>query len=433
VKHQKTISLILFALVVLLAPPVLPVHAQSISKVYVDPVKTNGPVYTPGSRNNITVSVWLDLAAGEMINGIDIELNYTNPHAYPFTTQVLQGGNTSYANNLFGSSGVVVTECVDGIPVGNTQGDCASGVGQVHFTEFDSSFVYGGQSHLLLFSQNFTVVGNGTSLFSIAFARLANPGSGQFSQSSLVEDYSLAAVFGNSGIVAFFDYWPTTLYPVVLPGALVHFNASNSFNTGNVALSTYSWDFGDGNTGTGVVPPDHVYQVSGNYSVQLTVTDTNGNKGIVTRVVDVVSGLSTLLVLVKSINANPIGTGVFAELSTSNRSFVSTLQVPSAVHQVTFLSLKPGTYNLKIYGGNVENLTRSETIPAGLQVLDTAYVTVDLPPPLPPNYSDLIFIASLLLGIGLMLALIAYKLVKQRRRDSTTATKSSLRNGGKPR
>ena len=41
---------------------------------------------------------------------------------------------------------------------------------------------------------------------------------------------------------------------------------------------TYSWDFGDGNSGTGVSPL-HTYATGGTFTVVLTVDDGNGDTG----------------------------------------------------------------------------------------------------------------------------------------------------------
>jgi PKD repeat protein len=41
------------------------------------------------------------------------------------------------------------------------------------------------------------------------------------------------------------------------------------------AALTYSWDFGDGNTGTGD-QPTHLYGAGGSYAVVLTATDSCG-------------------------------------------------------------------------------------------------------------------------------------------------------------
>lgn len=61
-------------------------------------------------------------------------------------------------------------------------------------------------------------------------------------------------------------------------GIEITFNATNSFDLdGNI--STYSWVFGDGTTGSGATV-DHIYSTNGNYSVSLTVTDNEGNTNV---------------------------------------------------------------------------------------------------------------------------------------------------------
>ena len=58
-------------------------------------------------------------------------------------------------------------------------------------------------------------------------------------------------------------------------GASISFDGSGSSDPdGNVV--DYSWDFGDGNIGTGV-SPNHSYSIDGNYNVTLTVTDNTGD------------------------------------------------------------------------------------------------------------------------------------------------------------
>jgi len=55
---------------------------------------------------------------------------------------------------------------------------------------------------------------------------------------------------------------------------IVTFNASGSYDPDGYIVS-YSWDFGDGNTATGVTA-SHSYPASGTYNVTLTVTDNDG-------------------------------------------------------------------------------------------------------------------------------------------------------------
>ena len=57
-------------------------------------------------------------------------------------------------------------------------------------------------------------------------------------------------------------------------GQPVTFDGSES-QPGSNPIDTYTWDFGDGNTGSGAVV-EHVYNAPGTYNVTLTVTDTAG-------------------------------------------------------------------------------------------------------------------------------------------------------------
>ena len=60
----------------------------------------------------------------------------------------------------------------------------------------------------------------------------------------------------------------------VSTGENIHFDASESYDPDGTIVS-YLWDFGDGNTATGVIA-DHAYSEDGNYTVTLTVTDDDG-------------------------------------------------------------------------------------------------------------------------------------------------------------
>jgi predicted ribosomally synthesized peptide with SipW-like signal peptide len=64
----------------------------------------------------------------------------------------------------------------------------------------------------------------------------------------------------------------------------VTFNASSS--TDDKGIGSYSWNFGDGETGSGEVV-EHTYNESGSYDVELTVTDTSGQTDTSTRQVTV--------------------------------------------------------------------------------------------------------------------------------------------------
>lgn len=74
---------------------------------------------------------------------------------------------------------------------------------------------------------------------------------------------------------AFFSENATT----VRMGEAINFDASESFDPDGSIIS-YHWDFGDGNTTTGVAS-SHTYNEVGNYTVTLTVTDNDGTSSSV--------------------------------------------------------------------------------------------------------------------------------------------------------
>jgi PKD repeat protein len=61
---------------------------------------------------------------------------------------------------------------------------------------------------------------------------------------------------------------------IVSQDEATHFDASESYDPDGTIIS-YTWDFGDGNTASGVTV-DHAYTEDGNYTVTLTVTDDDG-------------------------------------------------------------------------------------------------------------------------------------------------------------
>jgi len=79
----------------------------------------------------------------------------------------------------------------------------------------------------------------------------------------------------------------------------VSFDASDSY----YSIVSYSWNFGDGNTGTGIIIT-HTYSGIGLYSVILTITDSNGKKDYATVAITVneepVPGIDNI-----TVSANP--------------------------------------------------------------------------------------------------------------------------------
>jgi len=89
--------------------------------------------------------------------------------------------------------------------------------------------------------------------------------------------------------VALFNYTPLT--PVA--GELIMFNASSSHDPEGY-IANYKWDFGDGNVTSKIGPIiDHIYFSSGNYTVNLTVTDNDGLSDSTTKYINITPAQKT--------------------------------------------------------------------------------------------------------------------------------------------
>jgi len=84
----------------------------------------------------------------------------------------------------------------------------------------------------------------------------------------------------------------------------VLFDASGS-SYSNGRITSYSWDFGDGSTGSGQTST-HTYDSTGNYQAQLAVTDDGGATNTSTRKIEVVDTGMFINNITRKINKTPI-------------------------------------------------------------------------------------------------------------------------------
>jgi PKD repeat protein len=122
---------------------------------------------------------------------------------------------------------------------------------------------------------------------------------------------------------------PPTANVVVSPsgstgvGQDVFFNASASKPAVGRTIVSYSWNFGDGESGSGVTT-SHRYSATGSFSVVLTVTDDAGATAQATASVTVASGLPT--VTLTFLPASPhVGQSVFFNASGSTAATGATI------------------------------------------------------------------------------------------------------------
>jgi PKD repeat protein len=98
----------------------------------------------------------------------------------------------------------------------------------------------------------------------------------------------------------------------------VHFNASSSTDSDGRIVS-YSWDFGDGNKGSGV-EATHGYAAAGSFQVALTVKDNEGATGSANRTVTVKANAAPVANFVFSPSDPKIQDSVYFNASSSTDS-----------------------------------------------------------------------------------------------------------------
>jgi PKD repeat protein len=168
------------------------------------------------------------------------------------------------------SSTASTTAAINAQPPMANAGGPYSGVPGVAVT-FNGSGSTDPQNEALSYAWNF---GDGTTGSGISTTH-AYSAVGTYNISLTVTDTSnLTSTAGTTGTIAFQPPVADAGGPYTgLPSSVVDFDGSGSTDPQGEAL-TYSWEFGDGTTGTGV-KPTHAYATAGNYTVSLTVTDTS--------------------------------------------------------------------------------------------------------------------------------------------------------------
>jgi len=416
---------------------------QPVSTVQISPVGTCCRLI----NDFFTVNVMLLLPSGESINGFDVRIDYTNAFSSA-NPGVLQARTISYSGNLFSSySSTVLVECLDGTALQGSSG-CPSDdapLGQFHFSEVISGQSVSGPLNGLLFSVKFGVTGYGTSVFAIDRANLVNPhpdlSNPQLINPVLIPVLKQDGIFGNrgdgasinQGIVSFFNYQPSdpSITPSIIPNQPVSFDASASFAANGTSLSfrLYSWDFGDGslvrNVTTGPTIT-HPFTVPGNYSVSLKVWDTKNETGSVARKVAVLPALGSLALIVKDERGTVLRGNVNVRVfnsSSFSRPFVT--KTIGASGDVQFNGLTPGNgYYLTFSGDTVENASKTESVQPGLTTYDTVYMPLRPPP---ADYSGIVYLSTILGGLGIVTAAIVYRM-RSRRDDSSRRSARRAKN-----
>ena len=128
---------------------------------------------------------------------------------------------------------------------------------------------------------------------------------------------SIAALLALAGLLisvwgcTFLNRAPVAGFTVALTGGgvtlAVQVDASTSFDPDGDAM-TYQWDFGDGTFLSGMIA-SHTYAAAGDYTIKLTITDTDGEVATAFRTLTVGTGGSGSDAPVASFTASPSSGG----------------------------------------------------------------------------------------------------------------------------
>ncbi len=151
----------------------------------------------------------------------------------------------------------------------------------------------------------------------------------------------------------------TTAHPVA--ASPVSFDGSGSSAPGS-SVSTFSWNFGDGATGTGATA-SHAYSAAGRYNVALTITDAHGDHASVSHSVTVVGVPSAVI----SAGAPQAVAGVPVALSAAHST-----DIGSSISSTSW-NFGDGTTGS---GASVSHrFRRTGTLPVSLTVADASGAT----------------------------------------------------------
>lgn len=413
--HKALSILLLLSLVILLlyspsngiVPEARALTVDQTSTVFVHPI-TSCCIAPGSSYNPLTVVVMMNLTAGEIINGFDVSLNYSTPSSGPFSVLNPVGldATQSVLNSTYPGQAYSLALCINDITYGNN-GFCTAEdgpIGRVHVQQtLVGHIISGPQINAPLFTTTFNVTGLGSSVFTFHTAILLNPGAPSGPPNPHpVTVVTQAGVFGNNGLVAFFNSIPP-VPPSILPGQTVGFDASGSFistASGPAAITSpqYSWDFGDGTNVVSSTQPKvpHVYLVPGNYTVHLAISNTT-RTGYVQEVVYVLPALGGLLLNVRNLAGSPIG-GVQVRLQNSTAPLACAKGcnlTSDGDGAAQFRGLAPGSYLVSFSGPTLIDHSEMVNVNAGWTTSQYIYLT---PVPTPTDQlplTEIIFIGAL--------------------------------------
>ena len=144
---------------------------------------------------------------------------------------------------------------------------------------------------------------------------------------------------------------PTAVIDATADGRSVAFDGTGSTAADGATITSYAWNFGDGQTSTQATPT-HVYGADGTYTVTLTVTDSLGASGTANESVTVSAASPTVLAQ--------------DEFQRTSASGWGTADVGGSWSAVTGSSVANGVGVLSVSSGQTRATTLSGSLPANI-------------------------------------------------------------------
>jgi PKD repeat protein len=215
--------------------------------------------------DGIIVSYSWDFGDGTTATGVSVQHAYSQNGTYTVTLTVTDDDGTTDTTNA-------TKTVLNRVPIAFFT-ESAETVSSGESIHFDASASYDPDGTVVAYSWDF---GDGSTATGITVDH-AYDNNGVYTVTLTVTDDDGATDSAtttknalNRSPVASFTENATT----VMQDEAIHFDASESYDSDGIIVS-YSWDFGDGTTATGVTA-DHAYNEDGTYTVTLTVTDDDG-------------------------------------------------------------------------------------------------------------------------------------------------------------
>ena len=257
-------------------------------------VQPNATIDLSRSMKQITVELALNNTPDvPPFNAISVQLSYDH-HA-------LSALSLDFSTNVLSQTGFstfILRDCLDGAAAPGQGLDACSvgdGPGTVTFAETMTGDTSDGtQGNIFFLTFNVNTTAPHFSQIRIVQTIL---GEGRVSiPTTNIDGYYTSLSCGGAACLpghASFAWSPLHLKP----GDIVSFNASSSLPSPGAVITDYFWAFGDEanlrpfqDSGTNSTTA-HSYQLPGNYSTTLTITDSNGVKTSQTRVIEIIASI----------------------------------------------------------------------------------------------------------------------------------------------